>query len=290
MSKINIKYFVNGLYNISQNGWIYNVKSKTRVKRSKQLIVNDIFQFLMKDPTNIIKTMDLINCFDFMYNNYRLQDDDYIDSCIPDICKTTFTELVVQISFKNDFSKLYICHIETGFNVYVDGTQTVNYIIRKLKEKGMNNVKLYDEGKELQKSDIISKIFGTRYEVILKTSIKYEKLLDKVDTTTTSKILGSIYLLQEGRYIETNKQIYKIGKTSRCINERLKGYPKGGYLFMVLGVDIEYLDVIETNLKNLFKEKFIQKKEEAGEEYFEGDVDMMKDEMYDYIKNKKYLS
>jgi hypothetical protein len=82
-----------------------------------------------------------------------------------------------------------------------------------------------------------------------------------------------IYLIREREFLRLGEETYKIGKTLKeNPNDRIKNYPKGSELILVLKV----LDcnICETRLINRFKKEFIQKKE-YGKEYFEGSTDEM---------------
>jgi len=94
-------------------------------------------------------------------------------------------------------------------------------------------------------------------------------------------IKSGIYLLQEDRFIESGKNIYKIGK-SEIIYSRLNHYPNGSVVFLV----IESFDITkhETELIKIFNEKFIQERY-YGLEYFMGDLNIMKEIIINYIKN-----
>jgi hypothetical protein len=89
-----------------------------------------------------------------------------------------------------------------------------------------------------------------------------------------------IYLLQNRTSIQTNKSIYKIGRTSQPNFERFKGYDKGYKILLHIICDncIE----IETNLIQLFKIKY-KHREDYGNEYFEGDYKEMIKDIYNAI-------
>jgi hypothetical protein len=77
-----------------------------------------------------------------------------------------------------------------------------------------------------------------------------------------------IYLIQEREFINSKKNIYKIGKTKQSNNKRFQQYPKGSILLLQL--ICEDCTAIENKLINLFKTKYTQCKD-IGTEYFEGD-------------------
>jgi hypothetical protein len=93
-----------------------------------------------------------------------------------------------------------------------------------------------------------------------------------------------IYLLQEREFIKTKEPIYKVGMTKKENHERFNQYPKGSVLlFQLICNDCKN---IEKHLINIFKEKFIQRKD-IGNEYFEGEYKNMIDIIYSTIHNEK---
>jgi hypothetical protein len=96
-----------------------------------------------------------------------------------------------------------------------------------------------------------------------------------------------IYLLQEREFIKTNENIYKVGRTKKENHERFNQYPKGSVLlFQMICNDCEN---IEKMLIKKFKERFNQRKD-IGNEYFEGDYEIMIDIIYSTIKNEMCIT
>jgi hypothetical protein len=82
---------------------------------------------------------------------------------------------------------------------------------------------------------------------------------------------NNIYLIYLSTIAHTGQKIYKFGKTYDCLN-RFRGYPKDSTLLFFTRVkDCHH---VETEIYNVFKDKFIQKNE-IGREYFEGDPKIM---------------
>jgi len=84
-----------------------------------------------------------------------------------------------------------------------------------------------------------------------------------------------IYLLREREFIKCNENVYKIGKTKKEHLKRFNQYPKGSELL----VQIRCIDssISEQRLLNIFRKKYISRKD-IGNKYFEGNVvDMIKD-------------
>ena len=88
-------------------------------------------------------------------------------------------------------------------------------------------------------------------------------------------IINYVYILIEREFIKTNENIYKIGKTKQPNLSRFSQYPNGS---MLLYQSIcENCDITELKIINLFKKKYIHRKD-IGNEYFEGNF---KDMIYD---------
>ena len=81
--------------------------------------------------------------------------------------------------------------------------------------------------------------------------------------------LEAVYLLHIREFILLGQPIYKIGRTGRDILKRINDYPKGSYLITHCTLPISCN--AEKLLINIFKSKFIQRKD-YGNEYFEGNI------------------
>jgi len=93
---------------------------------------------------------------------------------------------------------------------------------------------------------------------------------------------NSIYLLQEREFINSNENIYKIGRTKQANIQRFNQYPKGSKL--LLHIVCDDCDILETELIRDFKNKYIHRKD-IGNEYFEGDYKEMIKDIYNKITN-----
>ena len=92
----------------------------------------------------------------------------------------------------------------------------------------------------------------------------------------------SIYLLREREFIERRLRVYKIGRTGNHPNRRLGNYPKDSEIHLVISVRNEV--AAETYLIGVFKDTFTHR-EDIGNEYFEGDVQRMKEIVANYGLN-----
>ena len=92
-----------------------------------------------------------------------------------------------------------------------------------------------------------------------------------------------IYLLQEREFIKTNENIYKIGKTKQENLKRIGNYDNGSIL--ICQFRCNDCNKLEKELKTLFREKYDLQKD-IGNEYFKGNCDDMRDDIYNYIKNE----
>ena len=93
-----------------------------------------------------------------------------------------------------------------------------------------------------------------------------------------------IYLLQEREFINSNSNIYKIGKTEQENLKRFKNYPNDSKL--ILHITCKNCHICEKDILKIFREQFIQKKE-IGNEYFEGCYMKMMKIIFSYIENEK---
>jgi len=91
------------------------------------------------------------------------------------------------------------------------------------------------------------------------------------------------YIIQEREFVNSNKSIYKIGKTTQQIHKRMNQYPKDSKVILTLNV--ENCDEFEKNIKRIFPQKY-KHRTDIGIEYFEGNVNEMIDE---YISLNKSL-
>ena len=81
-----------------------------------------------------------------------------------------------------------------------------------------------------------------------------------------------VYLLHEREFLNSGRQLYKIGRTSQSPNDRFDDYPKGSCVVFYLRVPDS--KATEKAIKTAFKLKFKQDRD-IGQEYFEGDVNDM---------------
>jgi hypothetical protein len=99
--------------------------------------------------------------------------------------------------------------------------------------------------------------------------------------------MNYIYILQEREHINANIPIFKIGKTKQENVKRIKQYPKGSRL--ILQSDCFDCDKLERKIIELFKKKYIQKKD-VGLEYFEGNIDEMKIDIFNQCQQDSVLN
>jgi len=85
-----------------------------------------------------------------------------------------------------------------------------------------------------------------------------------------------IYLLRPREFYRHNEATFKIGKTARNPEARLREYSKGSDLILIMKVD--NCDITERKIISLFDKIFV-KRLEYGLEYYSGDVDKMRNEI-----------
>jgi len=91
--------------------------------------------------------------------------------------------------------------------------------------------------------------------------------------------MEGLYLIHTREFISTNKEIYKIGRSSN-IENRVRNYPNGSKILLAI-INKNSIQC-EKDLIKQFKLIFTQK-QFYGNEYFEGDKYEMINMMCDYI-------
>jgi hypothetical protein len=81
-----------------------------------------------------------------------------------------------------------------------------------------------------------------------------------------------IYLLQTPYHIKFNENVYKLGKTKLLNFKRFTYYPNGSIVYH--HTYCKNSDICEKILLNLFRKKYIERKD-IGNEYFEGNLQDM---------------
>lgn len=93
-----------------------------------------------------------------------------------------------------------------------------------------------------------------------------------------------IYLLRTREFANTNKNIFKIGRTCQRLTDRFRGYPRSTEIWLTRKVTDDIM--FENKIIESFDVKFI-KRSEIGREYYEGDVYEMMNEINEiYSKNE----
>ena len=115
-----------------------------------------------------------------------------------------------------------------------------------------------------------------------KDKIEQDKIQqDKIEQDKIKHKPEYIYLLQEREFVESNRPIYKIGKTKQENISRVKQYPKGSILlYQTICSDC---DKLENDLKKMFNEKYVRHLE-IGNEYFEGHYNDMINDIFTLTK------
>jgi hypothetical protein len=77
----------------------------------------------------------------------------------------------------------------------------------------------------------------------------------------------AVYIIYTREFINSNKNVYKIGRTSQTFTKRFNSYPKGSILKIQKQVNDS--KNIEKTIKQIFEQKF-KLRTDIGQEYFEG--------------------
>jgi hypothetical protein len=91
---------------------------------------------------------------------------------------------------------------------------------------------------------------------------------------------GYLYLLREREFIKTNELIFKVGKTTQNLYQRINKYPKDSELIMAIRV--ADCHTAETALLKELRRKYIQRRD-IGHEYFEGEQQEFMKELSKFI-------
>jgi hypothetical protein len=172
---------------------------------------------------------------------------------------------------------------------------TPYYVYEVNEKKKFEKVKFSDSTKYEFKRDIIfNPQDQNTYKIMTNSEFKkYQKTLEKEEAkkqiksvveqsikstdklTDTNGDIHYIYLLKERTAIESNINVYKIGKSTQENYKRINSYHKGFKL--LLHIKCDNCHNMETQIINSFKDKYTQY-DKFGTEYFEGDYkNMMKD-------------
>ncbi len=272
------------------SGTIYLSKNKIKVRKLIETIINKMYEnnkniIIHKSIlTNVYINVSCVNT-----QQYKYSDDDCI-TFPTDNNQTVHVSLnysgnIRIIKYVKDDDSIHYC--------FIDYNSGINEIIKEFRNIGCS--KFYDPmNKELNKSLAISTLVpnsdGFVY-IYSKLQIKpYEIINTNNDVNVESNVYsGSLYILQEREHVESKKNIYKIGRTNKSIDERLHGYPKGTSLLLVIGVPQNSTVQLESELINRFKEQF-KNRTDIGKEYFEGNIKDMINIMFNFVIDKIYLT
>jgi hypothetical protein len=141
------------------------------------------------------------------------------------------------------------------------------------------------EKEEMEKSKKIEK----EKQKSEKEKLKLERLkkIEKEEIKTSETIETNIlYLIHEREFVNSNKPVYKLGRSKQEGFKRFKNYPKGSNVKMT----IDCIDCVfgEKYLLNIFRKKYIQRSD-IGNEYFEGPINDMREDLLNYTSNETTL-
>jgi len=156
--------------------------------------------------------------------------------------------------------------------------KNVGIDLSKFECENKNTIPMSEKFNAVFKSHGVNILFekNTNANVITISERSFPTLTREINATEN----GSIYLIRTREFLNQKAHIFKIGKTSNNISERLGNYGKGGEVLFTIAVPLSKLDSIEVDLIKSFKNKFIQK-QDIGTEYFEGNYLEMIRELYE---------
>jgi uncharacterized C2H2 Zn-finger protein len=127
--------------------------------------------------------------------------------------------------------------------------------------------------------------YGNKSAHMKKNNCKPKEILLNSNYCSITITFNYIYLIKEREFIDNNKNIFKIGKTKQTSNKRFSAYPKGSILlFHMICNDCDKIEII---LINKFNQLFI-KKQEIGNEYFQGNHMKMIETIYNTILQETF--
>jgi hypothetical protein len=91
----------------------------------------------------------------------------------------------------------------------------------------------------------------------------------------------AIYFIHPKEYLDNNEKIYKIGRTRRMVDNRLKEYEEGCNVLLTVNVNNSL--TIENKICEIFRNNF---KLVRGREYFEGNFVKMRRIIYNLAENE----
>jgi len=98
-----------------------------------------------------------------------------------------------------------------------------------------------------------------------------------------------LYLLHEREFININQNIYKLHFTNNNINLFINEIPKNSNILLFYYIDMNKINI---NIFNIILKRFIKyfkQRNDIGENYFEGNLDMMIEIINDILYNKIYI-
>ncbi len=86
------------------------------------------------------------------------------------------------------------------------------------------------------------------------------------------------YIVHVREFVNTNQNIYRIGKTKQKNIKRFEQYPKGSCL--IIQIEVDNCDIFEQQIIHLFNIKYIKRKN-IGTKYYQGNIQNM---IYDFLE------
>jgi DNA-directed RNA polymerase subunit RPC12/RpoP len=161
-------------------------------------------------------------------------------------------------------------------------------------EKNNNTKELENKNKELKEDNNILKGENKTLKELLNykdVEIKdlykniYDKTKDNDGNIKIKLVQEYIYILRECDFVQLNKDIYKIGRTSKTNPEdRFQKYRKGTEIVAFFKVN-NSIECENKMIKCFSNHTNIKKRDEYGKEYFQGDRNELLNEILQIVKN-----
>ena len=276
LTKLSYKTFMDDLYRLEEYLLVKGLPNFLVVNDSSERfytvdfdIFNESYIYFTGDYTKIYDSFRRF--FRYMYDSAKFYKRTSIEImyqsyryCSNKLINDKLVTISTYDKFKNYLIKYLDYLKDTGKQVYItiDSDIPDQYILDKNLFKDAHYTQLHkpERVQKKRKREQFQEEDSSR-EVVVNNQ-----------TSIVPESNGYIYLLQEREFIKTGEPVYKLGKTTTTIQQRLQGYPKGSRL--ILCIEVEDCHEREKKLLDKFKREFKLRKD-IGNEYFEGDKQTM---------------
>ena len=194
--------------------------------------------------------------------------------------KKNLCDNISNIELTDDIKKSILKKIPLNNHNITDNTQQNNTEQNNIEQ--MQNSNIQKENLSFFMNHV--KIQSFMFFIIQQNFIKFNLLLhiwqNKNIIKKIDNAFGYIYLIKTKECIVTNRNIYKFGSTKN-IDTRFYTYPKHSHL--IFSISIYNYKMHEKQIRILLSQKFYRRKQEFGNEFFQGNCNHIIQTIYHYI-------